>query len=123
MWDSKDCSKLQQNPSAIAAYKRSKAIMEDLLQLPELSWEEIRKHTDTQSCWCVFYGLVYDLTKFLKQHPGGHHVILEVAGIGMNYMSIIRLLASFIGFVSVGRRAAISSLLKSGIAVTHIAYT
>ncbi|CDJ61870.1 cytochrome b5, putative [Eimeria maxima] len=54
--------------------------MEDLLQLPELSWEEIRKHTDTQSCWCVFYGLVYDLTKFLKQHPGGHHVILEVAG-------------------------------------------
>lgn len=123
MWDSKDCSKLQQNPSAIAAYKRSKAIMEDLLQLPELSWEEIRKHTDTQSCWCVFYGLVYDLTKFLKQHPGGHHVILEVAGIGMNCMSIIRLLASFIGFVSVGRRAAISSLLKSGIAVTHIAYT
>ncbi|CDJ29986.1 cytochrome b5, putative [Eimeria mitis] len=54
--------------------------MEDLLKLPEISWEEIKKHTDAQSCWCVFYGLVYDLTKFLKDHPGGHHVILEVAG-------------------------------------------
>ncbi|CDJ50356.1 cytochrome b5, putative [Eimeria brunetti] len=54
--------------------------MEELLKLPEFSWEEIQKHTDAQSCWCVFYGLVYDLTKFLKLHPGGHHVILEVAG-------------------------------------------
>lgn len=54
--------------------------MEDLLKLPELSWEEIKKHTDVQSCWCVFHGLVYDLTKFLKLHPGGYHIILEVAG-------------------------------------------
>lgn len=56
-------------------------IMEELLKLPEFSWEEIKKHTDAQSCWCVFHGLVYDLTKFLKLHPGGSHVILEVAGI------------------------------------------
>ncbi|CDI78808.1 cytochrome b5, putative [Eimeria acervulina] len=54
--------------------------MEELLKLPEFSWEEIQKHKDAQSCWCVFYGLVYDLTKFMKYHPGGHHVILEAAG-------------------------------------------
>lgn len=54
--------------------------MEELLKLPEFTWEEIQGHTDAQSCWCVMHGLVYDLTKFLDSHPGGAHVILEVAG-------------------------------------------
>ncbi|OEH75136.1 putative cytochrome b5 [Cyclospora cayetanensis] len=54
--------------------------MEDLMKLPELSWEEIRKHTSAESCWCVFHGLVYDLTKFLNKHPGGSHIIIETAG-------------------------------------------
>ncbi|KAL8434510.1 hypothetical protein Efla_000026 [Eimeria flavescens] len=54
--------------------------MEDLLKLPEFTWDEIQEHTDEQSCWCVIYGLVYDLTKFLNVHPGTAHVLLEVAG-------------------------------------------
>lgn len=54
--------------------------MEELLKLPEFTWEEIQKHSDSKSCWCVIHGLVYDLTKFLDYHPGSSHVILEVAG-------------------------------------------
>ncbi|KAL8272149.1 hypothetical protein Esti_003918 [Eimeria stiedai] len=55
-------------------------IMEELQKLPEYSWEEIRNHADETSCWCVMYGLVYDLTKFLHVHPGTAHVLLEVGG-------------------------------------------
>lgn len=54
--------------------------MDELLKLPEFSWEEIKEHTDAQSCWCVMNGLVYDLTNFLKIHPGGAHVIIELGG-------------------------------------------
>lgn len=54
--------------------------MDELWKLPEFTWEEIRKHTDAKSCWCVIHGLVYDLTKFLDYHPGSSHVLLEVAG-------------------------------------------
>ncbi|CDJ41083.1 cytochrome b5, putative [Eimeria tenella] len=72
-------SRTTKKPEAILPISL-RLIMEELLKLPEFSWEEIKKHTDAQSCWCVFHGLVYDLTKFLKLHPGGSHVILEVAG-------------------------------------------
>lgn len=68
--------------------------MEELLKLPEFSWEEIQKHKDAQSCWCVFYGLVYDLTKFMKYHPGGHHVILEAAGTATSVVLCVQTVAA-----------------------------
>ncbi|KAL7633290.1 UNVERIFIED_CONTAM: hypothetical protein RMT77_016395 [Armadillidium vulgare] len=41
---------------------------------------EIENHNDKSSCWVVIHDKVYDLTKFLDEHPGGEEVLLEQAG-------------------------------------------
>lgn len=42
--------------------------------------EEVRKHQTRESLWCIHDNLVYDLTEFFQDHPGGEHLILEYAG-------------------------------------------
>lgn len=42
--------------------------------------EEVNKHNDGKSCWIVLHDKVYDVTKFLEEHPGGEEVLLELAG-------------------------------------------
>ncbi|KAK1833859.1 L-lactate ferricytochrome c oxidoreductase [Podospora conica] len=42
--------------------------------------EEVAKHNTPESCWVVLYGDVYDVTDFVKEHPGGSRVILQLAG-------------------------------------------
>ena len=42
--------------------------------------EEVNKHTTKQDCWIVIRGMVYDVTDFLKVHPGGSNIIISVAG-------------------------------------------
>lgn len=44
------------------------------------STEEVAKHTSSNDCWIIHKGKVYDVTKFLEQHPGGEEVLLDVAG-------------------------------------------
>ncbi|KAK7427702.1 hypothetical protein QQZ08_005808 [Neonectria magnoliae] len=41
---------------------------------------EVAKHNTADSCWVVLYGKVYDVTKFLPEHPGGKKIILKLAG-------------------------------------------
>ncbi|KAK3603783.1 hypothetical protein CHS0354_042787 [Potamilus streckersoni] len=41
---------------------------------------EVEKHKDSKSTWIVIYDKVYDVTKFLEEHPGGEEVLLEQAG-------------------------------------------
>jgi predicted heme/steroid binding protein len=41
---------------------------------------EIAKHNSKTDCWCVINGQVLDVTKFLKDHPGGELAILTFAG-------------------------------------------
>ena len=41
---------------------------------------EVAKHKDRKSCWVVIHNKVYDITKFLDEHPGGEEVILDVGG-------------------------------------------
>ncbi|KAJ1643810.1 hypothetical protein J3B02_006181 [Coemansia erecta] len=43
--------------------------------------DEIEKHCTRDSIWIVVHDKVYDVTKFLDEHPGGEEVILENAGI------------------------------------------
>mmetsp|Transcript_32073 Transcript_32073/g.63586 ORF Transcript_32073/g.63586 Transcript_32073/m.63586 type:complete len:504 (-) Transcript_32073:650-2161(-) len=45
-----------------------------------ISFEEIAKHNNRNSCWVVLHGVVYDMTKFLDEHPGGAAIILKQAG-------------------------------------------
>ncbi len=41
---------------------------------------EIGDHNSAEDCWVVIKRQVYDITKFLDEHPGGKDIILEYAG-------------------------------------------
>jgi len=42
---------------------------------------EVEKHATPQDCWSVVDGLVYDLTPWIPQHPGGPGVIEAMCGV------------------------------------------
>ena len=41
---------------------------------------EVAKHTKKNDCWIVLDSYVYDVTRFLSEHPGGAPIILKNAG-------------------------------------------
>lgn len=41
---------------------------------------EIEKHNEKNSAWLLIHNAVYDVTKFMEEHPGGEEVLLEQAG-------------------------------------------
>lgn len=42
--------------------------------------EEIVEHKNKNSCWIILHDKVYDVSKFLDEHPGGEEVLLEQGG-------------------------------------------
>lgn len=40
----------------------------------------MKKHNSRDSIWFVIHDKVYDVTKFMEEHPGGEEVLLEQAG-------------------------------------------
>ncbi|KAI4464474.1 cytochrome b5 [Holotrichia oblita] len=44
------------------------------------SLEEIADHDNLMDCWVVIYDRVYDVTNFIKKHPGGADILLEYGG-------------------------------------------
>ncbi|GJE86566.1 fatty acid hydroxylase [Phanerochaete sordida] len=42
--------------------------------------EDLAEHRSAQSCWVSRDGKVYDITKFLDDHPGGDDIVLQHAG-------------------------------------------
>ncbi|NXX85173.1 CYB5B protein, partial [Urocolius indicus] len=42
--------------------------------------EEVAKRSSSREAWLVIHGRVYDVTRFLEEHPGGEEVLLEQAG-------------------------------------------
>ncbi|XP_051830668.1 cytochrome b5 type B [Antechinus flavipes] len=42
--------------------------------------EEVAKHNSEKEMWMVIHGRVYDITRFLGEHPGGEEVLIEQAG-------------------------------------------
>ncbi|KAL7573398.1 hypothetical protein ACA910_006504 [Epithemia clementina (nom. ined.)] len=52
----------------------------------EYTLDEIAKHNTAESCWLIIGNAtnggpkVYDVTKYLDDHPGGAEVMLDVAG-------------------------------------------
>jgi len=47
---------------------------------PGITVEEVAKHNNKDSCWVILNNQVLDVTKFLKDHPGGELAILTFAG-------------------------------------------
>lgn len=45
-----------------------------------ISLEELQKHNKVNDCWVAIDGGVYDVTKFLDDHPGGKKVLLNEGG-------------------------------------------
>lgn len=41
---------------------------------------EVAKHNNSSSCWTAINGSVYDVTSWIKQHPGGQQAILSLCG-------------------------------------------
>lgn len=41
---------------------------------------EIAMHASENDCWLLIDGTVYDVTKFISEHPGGAREILNICG-------------------------------------------
>ncbi|XP_047329709.1 cytochrome b5 [Impatiens glandulifera] len=44
------------------------------------SLADVSQHNTPKDCWLVIGGKVYDVTKFLEDHPGGDDVLLSATG-------------------------------------------
>ncbi|GAA6060455.1 hypothetical protein JCM10212_000883 [Sporobolomyces blumeae] len=42
--------------------------------------EDVEAHSSASDCWVTYRGKVYDVTRFLEDHPGGDELILSYAG-------------------------------------------
>ena len=45
-----------------------------------ISRDELAQNSNANSCWVAYQGKVYDLTDWLRQHPGGAQAILPNCG-------------------------------------------
>ncbi|EGC38083.1 delta 5 fatty acid desaturase [Dictyostelium purpureum] len=50
------------------------------IQGKQYSWTEIAKHNTENDCWVAVDGKVYDISKWVSQHPGGKEVLMLGAG-------------------------------------------
>ncbi|KAG9091947.1 hypothetical protein FS749_016123 [Ceratobasidium sp. UAMH 11750] len=46
----------------------------------KITLEQLKQHTTTDSFYVLIHGKVYDVTKFLDEHPGGDEVITAEGG-------------------------------------------
>ncbi|EIW69133.1 cytochrome b5 [Tremella mesenterica] len=42
--------------------------------------EQLKEHGSKESLWMLLHDKVYDVTRFMDEHPGGDEVMLEEAG-------------------------------------------
>ncbi|OBR13462.1 Oxidoreductase NAD-binding domain-containing protein [Colletotrichum higginsianum IMI 349063] len=48
---------------------------------PEFTAKEVAAHREANDCWMVIHGEVYDVSKYIDDHPGGADVLVEAAGV------------------------------------------
>jgi cytochrome b involved in lipid metabolism len=46
----------------------------------EVSKAELGEHNNHKDCWISIHGIVFDITPFLNEHPGGPDVIVSCSG-------------------------------------------
>jgi L-lactate dehydrogenase (cytochrome) len=42
--------------------------------------EEVAEHATKTDCWIIIKQMVYDVSEFMKSHPGGSAIMMNVAG-------------------------------------------
>ncbi|KAK2007631.1 oxidoreductase NAD-binding domain-containing protein [Colletotrichum eremochloae] len=47
---------------------------------PEFTAKDVAAHREANDCWMVIHGNVYDVTKYIHDHPGGADILIEAAG-------------------------------------------
>ncbi|KAG9267150.1 cytochrome b5-like [Astyanax mexicanus] len=55
-------------------------VSEDPAGVKYYSLEEVQTHNMSKDTWLIIHDKVYDITRFLEEHPGGEEVLLEQAG-------------------------------------------
>lgn len=45
-----------------------------------ITLQEMKEHKNSKSLWIAIHDSVYDVTKFIDEHPGGEEVLLEQGG-------------------------------------------
>jgi len=45
-----------------------------------ITHQELARHSTEEDCWVLLNGIVYDVTGFLAEHPGGPNVVTNLAG-------------------------------------------
>jgi cytochrome b involved in lipid metabolism len=48
--------------------------------------QQVALHSQSDDCWCILHGKVYDLTDFADYHPGGHDLIRNNAGRDISFL-------------------------------------
>ncbi|KAH9546931.1 hypothetical protein CY35_11G007100 [Sphagnum magellanicum] len=43
-------------------------------------FSEVETHANPTDCWLIIHGKVYNVTRFLEEHPGGYDVLLSATG-------------------------------------------
>ncbi|MCO5589662.1 hypothetical protein L7F22_043630 [Adiantum nelumboides] len=46
----------------------------------KITMDEVNKHKSQGDLWLIVHGKVYDVSKFMDEHPGGDEVLLSEAG-------------------------------------------
>ncbi|KAJ1686105.1 hypothetical protein LUZ63_017495 [Rhynchospora breviuscula] len=53
-----------------------------MAEAKKFSASDVLLHTTKDDCWLLIRGKVYDVTKFLDDHPGGEEVLLQASASG-----------------------------------------
>ena len=56
--------------------------------------EQVAKHNTQDDAWIILYGHVYDVTKWIPNHPGGTNAIMKAVGTGEDWKSRFRKVGS-----------------------------
>ncbi|MEK9158062.1 MAG: cytochrome b5 domain-containing protein [Patescibacteria group bacterium] len=68
------------SPTATPSATASPSVSPSATPVKTYTLADIALHPNQASCWVTIDGSVYDLTSWIKQHPGGSARILSICG-------------------------------------------
>ena len=78
-WRHRSCSVVSTD-SGIGDCETSENVVDSVTGLKIISLDEVADHCTREDGWLVLFDKVYDVTEFLRSHPGGEEVVMEYLG-------------------------------------------